>query len=238
MGKKILVQRLGKGSNVFRVPDHHYKVPKICLPHPKEGTIIGEVTDLIDDRARLYPVAEITLENGEKYYIPAVEGLEVGQKIKIGEEAEIKIGNILPLKKIPEGTPICCIEKVPFDGGKLARTSGTYALVSAKSEECVYVTLPSRRTVELDPECYAIIGNIAGGARTELPFMKAGKKFHFCKARNKYYPKVRGVHMVPASHPFGGKEHHPGKSTCVSRNAPPGRKVGHIAARRTGRKKR
>jgi large subunit ribosomal protein L2 len=239
MGKKILSQRRGRGSNVFRVPDHHYKVKKICLPHfTDERKVIGEITDLIDDRARLAPIAEISLIDGTKYYVPAVEGLEVGQKIEIGPGSKIAIGNILPLKDIPEGTPICCIEKIPFDGGKLVRAPGSYAIVSARSEDVVYVTLPSRRTVELNPNCYAIIGNVAGGARDEMPFLKAGKKYHFCRARNKYYPKVRGCRMVPASHPHGGKEPGTGGPTCVSRHAPPGAKVGHIAARRTGRRKR
>jgi len=101
------------------------------------------------------------------------------------------------------------------------------------------VKLPSGATKLLKDACRATIGVVAGGGRIEKPFLKAGKKFHWMRAKGHKYPRVRGVAMNACSHPFGGGRHqHPGKPTTVSRHAPPGRKVGHIAARMTGRKEK
>ena len=99
--------------------------------------------------------------------------------------------------------------------------------------------LPSKRNVELSNNCRATIGIVAGGGRTEKPFMKAGEKFHLKRAKGQIYPVTKGVKMTAASHPHGGGRHRrPGKSTTVSRHAPPGKKVGLIAARNSGKKKR
>jgi large subunit ribosomal protein L2 len=89
------------------------------------------------------------------------------------------------------------------------------------------------------PECRAIIGVIAGSGRPEKPFLKAGTKFFAMRAKNKLWPIVSGTSMNSVNHPFGGKSSHAkGIPTQSSRNAPPGRKVGKIAPKRTGRKKR
>ena len=89
-----------------------------------------------------------------------------------------------------------------------------------------------------DEKCLATIGVAAGGGRTDKPFVKAGAKFYRERAKGKRWPVVRGVAMNAIAHPHGGSQHHAGKSTTVKRSASPGRKVGHIAAKRTGRKKR
>jgi large subunit ribosomal protein L2 len=89
----------------------------------------------------------------------------------------------------------------------------------------------------LRPMCRAQIGVISGGGRLEKPLMKAGNSHYKFHAVNRRWPHNRGVKMSAYNHPFGGKQHHKGKSSCTSRGAPPGRKVGHIAARSTGRKK-
>ena len=78
---------------------------------------------------------------------------------------------------------------------------------------------------------------MCGGGRLEKPLMKAGTNFYKKHAQNRKWPVNRGVHMSAYTHPFGGKQHHKGRGSATSRNAPPGRKVGHIAARSTGRKK-
>ena len=88
----------------------------------------------------------------------------------------------------------------------------------------------------LSPECRATIGVVAGGGRTEKPFVKAGNKHHKLTARGTKYPRVRGIAMNAVDHPFGGGgRQHPGKPKSISRDAPPGRKVGDIASKRTGR---
>ena len=239
MGKKILVQRRGKGSSVFKAKPGKCKVAYPYFPSEvmKKG-VKAQVLEIFDDPMHSAAVAEVLYENGIKAYHVAAEGLQKDALITLGENADIAIGNVLPLSKIPEGCPIFAIEKTPNDGGKLVRASGSYAFLVTKDKNYAYVKLPSGKQIKLDLNCRATIGNASGGGRTEKPFVKAGKKYHYAKSRGKKYPIVRGVAMNPVSHPFGGSQHHPGKSKSVSRHAPPGRKVGHIASRRTGRKKR
>ena len=238
MGKRIRVQRLGRGSPTFRVADHRRKVQKVSYPRPSIETVRGQVVDLVHDVGRSYPVMVVIMEDGATVYLPAPEGIAVGDWIQFGPGAELAIGNVLPLAEIPEGTPIFNIEGVPGDGGKYVRTSGAYAIVSTRTDKEVIVKMPSGKLKSFNPACRAMIGNVAGGGRTEKPFVKAGKRYHAMAALSKKYPKVRGVAMNVVDHPHGGKEHHPPGPTTVARNTPPGRKVGHIAARRTGRRKK
>jgi large subunit ribosomal protein L2 len=180
------------------------------------------------------------LENGETFPVVAVEGMYVGQVIEMGEQATIAPGNILPLARIPEGTEVSMIEHKPGDGGKLVRAPGTYATVTSQLGDRTIVSLPSKKVIELSSKCLAMIGVVAGGGIRDKPFLKAGKKHHWMVAKHRVatYPRVRGVAMAAAYHPFGGTRKKLGRPETVSRNAPPGRKVGYIAARRTGRKKK
>ena len=233
---------MGRGSPTFRVADHRRNVQIVVYPpytdEQKNGALRGQVTNLLHDVGRRYPVMEVTYENGVVTYLPAPEGIVIGDWVNVGTGAGLAIGNVLPLGSIPEGTPVYNIEGVPGDGGKYVRSSGGYAIISTKTERSVYVKLSSGKLREFHPDCRATIGNVAGGGRTEKPFVKAGKRYHAMRALNKKYPRVRGVAMNVVDHPHGGKEHHPPGPTTVARNTPPGRKVGHIAARRTGRKKK
>ncbi len=238
MGKRILVQRMGRGSPTFRSPSHlrigPAKYPSISL----DTTLKGKVVDLLHDPGRWVPLAKIILENGVEFLTPAVEGMYVGQIVEIGPEASVANGNILPLGKIPEGTQIANIEKRPGDGGKFVRSSGTYALVMGRSGNKTQVQLPSGKIIELPNTARAMIGVIAGGGRPEKPLLKAGNAYHKWKVKARKWPRVRGVAMNAVSHPHGGGSHqHVGKPSTVARETPPGRKVGHIAARRTGRKR-
>jgi len=169
----------------------------------------------------------------------AAEGLKVGDTVSCGRGAEIKAGNIIPLSDIPEGTLVYNIENSPGDGGKFCRASGTFARVLSKFTDKVVVELPSKKQKAFQNNCRASIGIIAGGGRTEKPFLKAGNKYYAMRARNKLWPIVCGQSMNAVDHPHGGsrssKKNYP---YTVSRNAPPGAKVGAIAAKRTGRKKR
>jgi large subunit ribosomal protein L2 len=179
----------------------------------------------------------VAFENGKKQFIVVPEGISVGENLSCGVSAEVKPGNTLPLAEIPEGIPICNIESKPNDGGQFARSSGVYATLVSRELSKVIVRMPSGVLKWFHPKCRATIGIVAGGGRIDKPFLKAGKKYHKMKARAAKYPRVSGVAMNVVDHPFGGgNRKHPGKPTTVSRNAPPGRKVGHIAARRTGKK--
>ncbi|RLF15881.1 MAG: 50S ribosomal protein L2, partial [Thermoprotei archaeon] len=158
-------------------------------------------------------------------------------KIKITDK-EVALGNVLPIGNIPEGYPVYNIEMEPGDGGKLVRSAGSYATIVSHSGDKTVIQLPSGAFKTLSSKCRATIGIPAGGGRGEKPFVKAGKKYHYARARGKVYPLVRGVAMNPVSHPHGGGSHqHVGRPSTVSKNAPPGRKVGSIGARRTGRRK-
>lgn len=243
MGKRILQQRAGKGSPTFRSPSHLRVAPArypstLNIPQDK-GYLVGYVKEIVHDPGRWTPLAHIVLEDGSEFYNIAVEGLSTGSKIYIGSKAPIALGNILPLRDIPEGTKVCNIEIRPNDGGKLARTAGSYAIVLGKSIDKVIIQLPSGKTKEILADARATIGVPAGAGRLEKPLLKAGASYYKWRVKAKKWPRVRAVAMNAVSHKFGGGSHqsesHP---TTVSRTAPPGRKVGHIAARRTGRRKR
>jgi len=162
----------------------------------------------------------------------------VGQEIEMGESGEIKNGNIVLLKNVPDGTNVCNVEITRGDGGKLARSSGTYATVIGKTADKVIIRLTSGKVKEVSSLGRATIGIVAGGGRTEKPLLKAGANYHKYKVKATKWPTVRGVAMNVVSHPHGGGLHQSvSRSSTVSKNAPPGRKVGHIAARRSGRRK-
>jgi len=239
MGKRIRAQRLGRGSPTFRASLRR----KYAVGYPSQiicqsSLLRGKVIALDHDSGRGAPIALIALENGETFPVVAVEGMYVGQLIEMGEQASIDPGNILPLRRIPEGTIVSMIEHKPGDGGKLVRAPGTYATVTSQLGDRTIVSLPSKKVIELSSKCLAMIGVVAGGGMKDKPFLKAGKKYHWMAAKHRPYPRVRGVAMVAALHPFGGTRKKLGRPETVSRNAPPGRKVGYIAAKRTGKKKK
>ncbi|AEA46993.1 50S ribosomal protein L2 [Archaeoglobus veneficus] len=234
MGKRIIAQNRGKGTPTYTAPSHKYKAD---LRHLKfsDTSVVAKVIDIEHDPARNAPIALVKLPDGGEEYIIATEGMGIGDVVEAGPDVGLRPGNITFLKNIPEGTPICNVESQPGDGGKFARSSGTFALVVAHEEDRVLVQMPSGQLKWFNPYCRAMIGVVAGGGRTDKPFVKAGKKYYKMKSKAAKWPRVRGVAMNAVDHPFGGGKHqHVGKPKTVSRNAPPGRKVGSIAARRTG----
>ncbi|PSQ59576.1 MAG: 50S ribosomal protein L2 [Halobacteriales archaeon SW_9_67_25] len=253
MGRRIQGQRRGRGSPTFRAPSHRYKAD---LSHRKveddDGDVVsGTVVDIEHDPARSAPVAAIEFEDsegqspsdsrtesgdGDRRLVLAPEGVGVGDEIQVGVSAAIEPGNTLPLAEIPEGVPVCNVEANQGDGGKFARASGVNATLMAHERNVAVVQLPSGDVKRLDPQCRATIGVVAGGGRTEKPLVKAGNMYHKAKSRGMKWPSVRGVAMNAVDHPFGGGgRQHPGKPKSISRDAPPGRKVGDISSRRTGR---
>ncbi len=239
MGRRILVQRKGRGTTQWRSPRHLKIAP---AKHPKwapDKTYVGQVVDLLHESGRGAPLAKIKYEGESKlHYIMAPEGVQVGQTIECGEEAALANGNTLMLEYIPEGTPIYNIEGSPGDGGKYVRSSGLAASIVSIDKSKAMVRLPSGRQKVFSPRCRATIGIVSGGGRPEKPFLKAGAVFHHVRGKARKWPVVRGAAMNACSHPHGGGSHQsPGRPSTVSRHAPPGRKVGNIAARRTGRKK-
>ncbi len=238
MGKKILAQRAGRGTQTFRSPSH-LRVAEAKYPPLSEDTRKGVIAELVHDPGRWVPLARVVLEDGSEFYTPAAEGVFQGQVVYVGPQAPVAVGNVLPLNSIPEGTKVFNVELRPGDGGKLARQAGSYSVVLGKSGRYAIVLLPSGEQRMVLGECRATIGVPAGAGRTEKPLLKAGAAYHKWKVKARKWPRVRGVVMNPVSHPHGGGSHQSvSRSSTVSRHAPPGRKVGHVAASRTGRKKR
>jgi len=198
--------------------------------------LAGEVVDVEHDPARSAPIARVEFEDGDQRLVLAAEGVGVGDTIEVGISAAVEAGNTLPLAEIPEGVPVSNVERQPGDGGVFARASGVNADLITHERDAAVVQLPSGAVKRLSPDCRATIGVVAGGGRTEKPFVKAGNKYHKMRARGTKWPRVRGVAMNAVDHPFGGGgRQHPGRPKSVSKNAPPGRKVGDIGSRRTGR---
>lgn len=235
MGKNLIQQRRGRFRGRYHVPSHKYRGD---IKYGNDRNTKGVVEQLMHDPGRSSPIVQVRLENNKKVLMLATEGTSVGHEIKFtGSKADCEIGNIMPLGTVPDGYPIYDIEIKPGDGGKMVRAGGCGAYVISHDAHKTIIRLPSGQFKTLDSLCRATVGIAAGGGRQDKPFMKAGKKYHACRGKGRNYPVVRGVAMNPVAHPHGGGSHqHVGKPSCVARGAPPGRKVGNIAARRTGRR--
>ncbi|MDH7593928.1 MAG: 50S ribosomal protein L2 [Methanomicrobiales archaeon] len=239
MGHRIQTQNRGRGGSTWRAPSHRYRC-EVKHAGDTSKRVRGTVIDIEHDPARHGPVALVRLETGKTQYVLATEGTGAGDALEWGPGAELKMGNTLLLREIPVGASICNIEAVPNDGGKFVRSSGTQAMVMGRSEDNkVGVRMPSGKLKWFDGYCMATIGVVAGGGRGEKPFVKAGKKYWKMKTTATKWPVVRGVAMNVIDHPFGGGAHqHSGRPKTVARGTPPGRVVGHVSARRTGKRKR
>ncbi len=242
MGKRIRVQRRGRGGPTYRASGHkrvasaHY--PSLTAKEHYERIVSGCIEGFVHDPGRGSPLGLIRFEDGKTGLIVLPEGVHANQKIEMGGGASVEVGNIIPVGQIPEGTMICNIEIHPGDGGKIARSSGAYVTVTGHTPQGTMVKLPSGKTKYFNDDCRATIGVVSGGGRTEKPFLKAGAKFHLMKAKGHKYPRTRGRAMVVAVHPHGSSKRGARKISLVSHDAPPGQKVGLIAARSTGKKKR
>jgi large subunit ribosomal protein L2 len=235
MGKNLIQQRRGRVRGRYNVPSHKYRGN---IRYTNERNTKGVIEGLVHDPGRSAPVAEVRMGDNKKILMIATEGTSVGREVKFtASKADCDLGNIMPIGNIPEGYPIYNIEIKPGDGGKMVRAGGSGAYVISHDQRNTIIRLPSGQFKTLDSLCRATVGIAAGGGRQEKPFMKAGKKWHARRGKGKNYPVVRGVAMNPVDHPHGGGSHqHVGKPSCVPRGAPPGRKVGNLAARRTGRR--
>ena len=244
MGRVIRGQRKGNGGIFKSVSRTRKGAPKLRRfdYSEKNGYIKGVITDLIHDPGRGALLAKVTFRDPIRYkhqkeLFVATEGMYTGQFIYSGKKATLNIGNVMAIGAMPEGTVICNVERYGGDRGALAKASGTYGIVVGHNPDngVTRVRLPSGAKKLLPSTCRAMIGQVAGGGRTEKPMLKAGAAYHKYKVTRNCWPKVRGVAMNPVEHPHGGGNHqHIGHPSTMSRMAPPGMKVGLIAARRTG----
>jgi large subunit ribosomal protein L2 len=161
----------------------------------------GTVKTIEYDPNRTAFIALIAYADGEKRYILAPQGLEVGATIQSGEGSAPEVGNALPLKNMPLGTVVHNIELQPGKGGALARSAGTYAQLNAKEERYTVLKMPSGELRRVLGTCIATVGIVSNGDHNLQSMGKAG--------RNRWKgirPRTRGVAMNPVDHPMGGGE--------------------------------
>ena len=199
---KITVRHRGGGARPkYRVID--FKRNKDGIP--------GTVNAIEYDPNRSANIALIFYKDGDKKYIIAPEGLKVGDVLYSGPDADIKVGNALPIANIPVGTLIHNIELKPGKGGQLARSAGNGAQLMAKEDKYAQVRLPSGEVRKVLLVCRATIGEVGNIEHSNIQIGKAGRKRHMG-----WRPTVRGSVMNPCDHPHGGGE---GKSP-IGRSGP------------------
>jgi large subunit ribosomal protein L2 len=161
----------------------------------------GRIAAIEYDPNRSARIALVVYADGEKRYIVAPLGLQVGSQIMSGPEAEVRVGNALPLKNIPLGTVVHNVELQPGRGGQLARSAGVGAQLMAKEGEYAMLRLPSGELRRVQVVCMATIGQVGNPEHGNIKIGKAGRK-----RWQGWRPAVRGVAMDPNSHPHGGGE--------------------------------
>jgi large subunit ribosomal protein L2 len=199
---KITVRHRGGGAK------RKYRI--IDFRRDKDG-IFGTVASIEYDPNRTANIALINYEDGEKRYIIAPANLKVGDKIESGEEADIKIGNCLPLKNIPEGTMVHNVELKPGKGAQMARSAGSSVQILGHEGKHTLLRLRSGEVRKVLGTCRATIGEVGNKDHELVNLGKAGRKRHLG-----IRPTVRGSAMNPNDHPHGGGE---GRSP-IGRKAP------------------
>lgn len=189
---RITVRHIGGGNrNKYRIID--FKRNKENVP--------AKVASIEYDPNRSANIALLHYADGEKRYILAPVGLNKGDVVVSGEDADIKTGNSLPLEKIPVGTMIHNIEMHPGKGGQIARAAGNAAQLMAKEGKYAILRMPSGEMRYIPIKCKATIGQVGNLDHEIVSIGKAGRKRHMGVK-----PTVRGVVMNPCDHPHGGGE--------------------------------
>lgn len=179
---------------------HKRRFRKIDFRREKTG-VPAKVATIEYDPNRSARIALLHYLDGEKRYILAPDGLKVGQKIVAGPEADIQVGNSLPLRNIPPGTSIHNIELKRGKGGQLVRAAGGSASILAKEGAYAQIRLPSTEVRKVHLDCTATIGQVGNLEHENVKLGKAGRKRWLGKK-----PVNRGVSMNPIDHPHGGGE--------------------------------
>lgn len=189
---KITVRHQGGGHK------RRYRV--IDFKRDKFG-VMGRVATIEYDPNRSARIALVVYADGEKRYMIAPLGLKVGDTVMSGPQAEVRVGNALPIANIPTGTNIHNIELHLGKGGQLARSAGTSAQLMAKEGRYAHVRLPSGEVRLINVECLATVGQVGNTEHGNISLGKAGRK-RWMGLR----PSVRGSAMDPSAHPHGGGE--------------------------------
>lgn len=181
----------GRHKRYYRIID--FKRDKMGVP--------AKVIAIQYDPNRSVDIALVQYSDGEKRYILAPNGMEVGTKIMSGEKSEVIVGNAMPLGGIPVGTPVHNIEITRGKGGQIVRSAGGQALIQAREGEFVHLKMPSGEVRRIHAQNYATIGQLGNITWKDRVVGKAGRSRHLG-----IRPTVRGVAMSPNSHPHGGGE--------------------------------
>src|SRR6476659_4784721 len=190
----------GRVSSRFIGGGHKQKYRDIDFKRDKHG-IPAKVAAIEYDPNRTARIALLHYADGEKRYILAPDGLAVGSTITSGEDADILVGNALPLVKIPLGTTVHNIELKEGKGGQMVRSAGTAAQLMAREGDWATLRLPSGEMRKVHIRCYATIGQVGNLEHENVSIGKAGRTRHRGKK-----PHNRGVSMNPVDHPLGGGE--------------------------------
>lgn len=189
---KITVRHRGGGSKrAYRIID--FKRDKAGVP--------GKIESIEYDPNRSTRIALVQYADGEKRYILQPQGLNVGDRIEAGPDAEARTGNALPLARIPTGTMVHNIEMRPGRGGQIVRSAGGAAQVMAREEAYTLIRLPSGEVRRFLSRCMATVGQLGNLDHKNVKSGKAGRTRHLGRR-----PKVRGSAMTPRDHPHGGGE--------------------------------
>jgi len=232
MGKRIIQQRRGRGGNTYRV---RKRASVVSPGYPANPAGEWRVVKLIHSPGHSVPIARHMSNEGKIFDNLAVNLLYVGQKVTFGGN---KPGDIAKLGDLKNGTEVFNIENNPKDGGKFVKSSGNSAYIISKTGGIVKIMMPSKKEKNFNVNCRATVGRTAGGGRIDKPILKAGKRFYIMKSKSKLWPRTSAVKMNKIDHPFGSGRGKRVKSKIAKRNAPPGKNVGLLRPRRTGRKKR
>lgn len=202
---KPLKQRGGRSRNGrmtvrHRGGGHKRRLRVIDFKRDKPG-VPGEVSSIEYDPNRSSRIALIKYRDGDWRYIIAPNGLKVGDPVNAGESTEVRLGNALPLKAIPNGTLVHNIEMKVGKGAQMVRSAGTSAQILAREDRYTLIRLPSGEVRQVLSECMATVGQVGALDHKNIKLGKAGRSRHMGRR-----PSVRGVVMNPRDHPHGGGE--------------------------------
>lgn len=190
----------GKITTRHRGGGHKRMYRVIDFRRNKDG-VPARVHSIQYDPNRSARIALLHFADGEKRYVIAPDGLKAGAKIETGAEAPPTVGNCLPLKNIPLGTAVCCVELLPGQGATMCRSAGTFATLMAREADWAQITLPSGEIRRVPSRCRATIGKVGNSDHSAVRLGKAGRKRWLGRR-----PHVRGTAMNPIDHPHGGGE--------------------------------
>ncbi len=189
---RITTRHIGGGHK------QHYRV----IDFKRNKTDIPAVVETVEyDPNRTANIALLLFKDGERKYIIAPSGIEVGQELISAETVPVKVGNCMPLRNMPLGSTIHCVELKPGKGAQIARSAGTSAQLVAKDGSYVTVRLRSGEMRKILADCKAVIGEVSNSEHNLISLGKAGASRH-----RGIRPTVRGVAMNPVDHPHGGGE--------------------------------